>query len=105
MVTKILQKRRAHLYIEEWMEHLNLSYETLGGRLNVSRTTVWRWATQQHRLTPEKIAALAEAMGLHPEDLWRPPSRPSLDAMVADAPDAIFESVKTLIQSLTRKAS
>lgn len=104
MVTKIHATRRGHLYIAEWIEHLRLSHETIGGRLGVSRTTVWRWQEQQHRLTPAKIAALAEAMNLNAVDLFRPPQRPSLDAMVADAPDDLFERARDIISTLTRKA-
>ena len=105
MVTKIHAGKRGHLYIAEWIEHLHLSHETIGNRMGVSRTTVWRWQKQQHRLTPGKIAALAEAMNLNAVDLFSPPHRPSLDAMLADAPDDLFDRARELIQVLTRKAS
>lgn len=67
------------------MEHRGLSDEKLANRLGVARETVTRWRGQQHRLNPDKIAAIANALDCEPEDLWRPPSRPSLDAMVKNA--------------------
>ena len=59
MATTIYGKRRGHLFVAEWMEHRNLSDEKLANRLGVDRVTVTRWRNQQHRLNPEKIAAIA----------------------------------------------
>lgn len=90
MVTKIYPRRRGHLYIAEWMEHRGLSDEKLAGRLDVARETVTRWRSQQHRLNPDKIAAIAKALDIEPEELWRPPppsNRPSIDAMLKGASD------------------
>lgn len=67
-----------------------VSDERLAGRLGVERVTVTRYRRQQHRLNPEKIAAIAKALDIEPEELWRPPapgSRPSIDAMLKGAPD------------------
>ena len=92
MVTYIHRRRRGHLYIAEWMEARGLSDEKIAGRLDVARETVTRWRNQQHRLNPDKIAALAGALGIEPEELWHPPalaSRPSVDAILRDAPDEL----------------
>jgi len=106
MVTRIRKHARAHLYIEEWMEAKGLSFETLGDRLGVSRTTVWRWAKEQWRLDPGKMAQLADAMGLEVwTDLARLPHRPSVDAVLSDAPDSVYEATLELARRLTRKAS
>lgn len=109
MVTKIGSGRRQHLYIEEWMRERGLNYESLGRRMDKGRTTVWRWAQEQHRLRPEKQAAIAHALGLEgPDDLWRPPSpktRPSLDNMVRDVPDDLHETIVDVVSRLARRAS
>ena len=105
MVTKIRKGNRTHLYIEEWMAARELSDETLANRLDTSRTTVWRWRTQQHRLNPEKIAQLAAALNLEPQDLWRPPARaerPSVDALLRDASDEIVQKAVELVAILRR---
>jgi transcriptional regulator with XRE-family HTH domain len=92
MVTKIRNRkagrRPQHLYIQEWMEAKGVSDERLAGRLGVARETVTRYRSQQHRLNPDKQAAIAAALGIEPHDLWRPPlGRPSLDAMLKGASD------------------
>lgn len=100
MVTRIRARvgRRQHLYIQEWMQTKGLSDERLAGRLNVARETVTRYRSQQHRLNPDKIKAIADALDIAPEDLWRPPpdpNRPSIDAMLKEASD---EAVKKLAE-------
>jgi len=84
------------------MESRGLTDEKLAGRLGVSRQTVWKWQGQQHRLTPGKIAQLANALDIEPEDLWRTPSRPSVDALLADAPDETVQKAIEMIGILRR---
>jgi transcriptional regulator with XRE-family HTH domain len=73
------------LYITEWRKSVNLSVEDVGARMGVSRTTFWRWETEQDRLNPSKISKIAKALGIKLEQLWRPPvSRPSLDDLAED---------------------
>ncbi len=106
MVTRIRGKTRLHLYIEEWQAIRDLTDERLADRLGVARNTVWRWKNEQHRLNPEKIGAIAEALGLAPEELWHPPlpkSRPSLDRMVADTPDDVFETTMDIVKRLVQR--
>lgn len=109
MVTRIGKKRRLHLYIQEWMENRGLSDEQLGLRMGVARATVWRWRSEQHRLNPEKIEALARALDLEPQDLWRPPSepilpgRPSLDEMIKDAPEDLQNTATDIVRRLVSR--
>jgi transcriptional regulator with XRE-family HTH domain len=105
MVTRIGGRRRAHLYIKEWMDHRGLSDETLGNRLGVARQTVYRRRIEQHRLTPDKIAEFASALDCEPEDLWRPPSRPSIDAVTSDLPDEIHGDVLEFAERLRKRAT
>lgn len=100
VTTKIGRRRKLHLYIKEWMDERGLSDEVLGNRMGVDRATVWRWRTQQHRLNPEKIAALAEAMNLESEDFYRPPSRPSLDSLVANVPEELHKTALDIVRRL-----
>lgn len=102
MVTKTKPNIRAHLYIDEWMEELLLNDEKVGEIMGKSRTTVWRWRTEQHRLNPEKIAAMAVAMGLEPEDLWRPPGRPSIDAIVKDETEDGVRRIANAVRALLK---
>lgn len=110
MATGIRKGARVHLYITEWMEKRGLNDEKLGLRFDpkVDRTTVWRWRTEQHRLNPAKIAALAKALDLTPQELWRPPPKddqPSLDAMVEAATPELRATVTDVVKRLMGKAS
>lgn len=102
MVTRIRKGAREHLYIEEWMERRGLTDEKVARRIGVERPTITRWRNQQHRLNPAKIAALAQALDLEPEDLWRPPppldAPPSIDAMLRDEPDHIRRRAAEVIR-------
>lgn len=102
MVTRINEGARAHLYIDEWMQELGLTDESLALRMETSRVTVWRWRNEQHRLNPQKIAALAHAMGREPEDLWRLPNRPSLDAIAKDASDDLLKKAADVVSILVK---
>lgn len=105
MVTRIGQRRRVHLYVKEWMDARGLSDEKLGNRLGVARETVWRWRTEQHRLNPEKLAQLASALDIEPQDFYRPPTRPSLDAIVEDAPDDLRNTAVDIVRRLVGRNS
>lgn len=103
MVTRIRKGAKTHLYIKEHMDARGLNDAAIGGRLGVSATTVWRWRTQQHRLRPAKIEALAHAVGLdNSEDLYRMPGRESIDAKLKNAPDHVYEAVRDLAQRLSK---
>ena len=87
------------------MEARDLSDEKMAGRIGVARETVTRWRKQQHRLNPNKIAAIAEALDLNPADLWQPPqpNRPSVDALMRDAPDELVKQAAEMAAILLRR--
>lgn len=87
------------------MDYRGLSDERAAGRLGVSRETVWKWRTQQDRLTPSKMAALASVLDIEPEELYRLPDRPSLDAMVKDQPEDIQNMAADIVRRLISRAS
>ena len=109
MVARIRKHAKGHLYIDQWLEAKGLNYETVGNRLGVSRTTVWRWSTEQHRLNPAKIEALAGAMGMErPADFYRMPDtrppRPSIDKLLENEPDDTFQAVIEIARKLAHRA-
>jgi transcriptional regulator with XRE-family HTH domain len=108
VVTRIRKGATVHLFIKEHMDAKGISDDQMAGRLGVDRVTVWRRHSQQHRLNPQKIAAFAHAMGMEPEDLYRPPMSPkspppipSIDAMLRDEDEEIqklaFDIVRRVI--------
>jgi hypothetical protein len=101
MVTDRIRKgARPHLYIEEWMAFRGLNDERMAGRIGVDRVTVTRWRDpeKQHRLNPPKIASIADALDIQPHQLWQPPTRPSLDAMLQDASDEDVQRAASVIE-------
>jgi transcriptional regulator with XRE-family HTH domain len=100
MATRIGRKAQAHLYIREWLDFRGLSDEKAASRLGIDRTTVWKWRTQPRRLTRDKIESLAVLLDIEPEELYRPPNRPSLDAMVKDAPEDIQDMAVDIVRRL-----
>lgn len=106
MVTRIRRGARPRFFIKEHREAQGLTLEQLGGRVGVERNTIWRWENDQRQVTPSKAEALADALGLeHWTDLTRPPGVRSLDAMLADQPDDIRETVLDIAERLIRRAN
>ena len=105
MVTEIRKGSRPHLYIEEHMRARDMSDTKLAGRLEVARETVYRWRTEQHRLNPEKIAAIADALGIDPEDLWSPPTkRSNLNVLAKYLDDHDFETIEITLKRLANRS-
>lgn len=107
MATRIREGSRFHLYITEWFEERGLNDEQVANRLDppVDRATVFRWRKEQHRLNPEKIGKLAHALDLEPEELYRPPGRPSIDAILRDADDNTRDMAADIVRRMVGKAS
>lgn len=98
--------RPRYLYLLQWRESRRLSAETMAGRLGIARQSVYRWERDQWRLTPDKIAAYAAALGdnVRPEQLWRlPDETPSIDAMLADQPKELKETAVDIVRRLVRR--
>lgn len=100
---RIGRKSHAHIYLAEWLEYRGLSDEKAAGRLGIDRTTVWKWKTQPRRLTRDKIASLAAILDIEPEELYRPPGRPSLDAMIKDAPPEVQSMVFDVVRRMVNR--
>jgi transcriptional regulator with XRE-family HTH domain len=105
MVTRIRKGVRPYLYVDEWMAFRDLSDEKIANRLGRDRVTIWRWRKEKRRLTPEKQAELAHALDIEPEQLWRPPTDVSLDAMVKDVPAELKQTALDIVSRLIRRAS
>lgn len=104
MVTRIHQgnRRRRRLFLKEHREAKNVTPETMAGRLGIDRVSVHRWEREPQRMNPEKQIAYAEALQLEPEDLWRPPEQPSVDAMLATATEDLRRRAAEMIAILVK---
>ncbi len=100
MATRIGQRRRAHLYLEEWFAHRGLNDAKVADRLGLDRTTVWKWRTNPSRLDPGKMEALASALDIEPAQLYRPPESISLDAIAKDFSPDLKEMAADILRRL-----
>jgi transcriptional regulator with XRE-family HTH domain len=106
MATRIRKGARLHYYIKEWIEHLGLTDDQVAARMGLaSRSSVWKLYTEQHRLTPEKVARVADALDRHPNELLFPPNVPSLDALAEGASPEQRAAIVTDIARRLRQAS
>jgi transcriptional regulator with XRE-family HTH domain len=99
---RIRKGARVHLYVREWVEHRRVSVERLAGRLGVDRSAIYKWINGDRRLKAEDIASIADALDIKPQDLWRPPSRPSIDALLEGQPDSVVAKAAEMIEILKR---
>lgn len=103
MVTRIGGARKPHLYIMEWLGHLELGVEEVANRIGVRRETVYRWIKTQSKLNPPKMQALADAMHIPVTSLYRRPEHVSLDDKLEGAPDDVRQQAIEYIDFLTRR--
>lgn len=81
-----------------------MSAEAMARELGMERESVYRLERLAFtRLNPKKQLAYAKALNIKPEDLWRPPGNPSLDAMVADSSDDIQALAADIVRRLVDK--
>lgn len=92
MVTHIHKNARPRLFLKEHRKAKEMSPEIMAGRLGIERESVHRWEREWWRVSPPKQQQYADALGIDPAELWRPPrppERPSIDQMLQDAPDEL----------------
>jgi transcriptional regulator with XRE-family HTH domain len=102
--TRIGPRRPRKVYLAEWREHRGLTQKQLGGRLGVTDMTVSRWEKGRALVNTNVLAAIAEALSLEPQDLYRHPDQPSADALLRGQPQDVKEQAFRLIEAI-RKAN
>lgn len=104
MPARIGPRRPPRIFLAEWRENRGLTQERLGERVGVEKMTVSRWERGIAALNTNVMQALADALAIEPEDLWRHPDRPSADALLRNQPEDIRQQALTIIQAI-RKAN
>lgn len=113
--SRIGPRKPRRLYLAEWRENRGLTQKQLGERLEptVTDMTVSRWeraargerGSNTAQMNDDVKAAVAEALDLEPQDLYRHPDTPSADELLRDAPPGIREQAFKVIEALVgRKA-
>jgi DNA-binding XRE family transcriptional regulator len=96
--------RVRHLFLKEHREAKGMSAEAMAAKLGIERESVYRLEREAYtRLNPEKQFAYARVLNIEPEDLWRAPGSPSLDAMVAGSPPEIKALAADIVRRLVNK--
>jgi transcriptional regulator with XRE-family HTH domain len=92
------------IFLKEHREAKEISAETMAERLGIERESVYRLEKKREKISAEKLARYAAALGLQPEDLWRPPgSAPSLDSLLAAAPDDVRAMAADIVGRLVQR--
>lgn len=89
-----------HYYIKEWRDRAGLSQQALGDRLGVTHVAIGRWERGERQPSIKSQRELADALGIRPIDLLRPPDRPSLDALLAGLPEEDFQRVMRTVRAV-----
>lgn len=77
-----------------------LTLSDVGTALGVSKPTVWAWEKGKARPLPERLDAIAAALGVAPEMLATNPATRDVDAVIADCRIRIAEACGTLPQAV-----
>lgn len=99
MVTSA-KKLKRRLFLKEHREAQGISATTMAERLGIERESVYRIERKPWGVNSRKQAEYAHALGLEPEELWRLPGTPSLDAMVSQAPAELRAMAADIVRRL-----
>ena len=101
--------KRKVVYIREWRQRdPTLTVARLAARIGTSEGNLSRWETQEHKTPYEALPAIAEALGIEIDDLFRDPNRPesrALQFIRQMNPDAKEQAVRLLEALVNPKAA
>ena len=95
------QKRR--LFLKEHRKAKKVSAAVMAEKLGIERESVHRLEREPWRVDSDRQLQWAVALGIEPEDLWRPPGTPSIDAMVQSEPAELREKAADIVRRLISK--
>jgi transcriptional regulator with XRE-family HTH domain len=101
--SRIGPRRPRRVYLSEWREYRGLTQKQLGDRLGVTDVTVSRWELGNSLPNTNVLAAIAEALDIEPQDLYRHPDQPSADALLRGQPAEVRDQAISIIRAI-RKA-
>ena len=91
------------IYIREWRELRGMTQDQLADLLEMNRSQISNWESGARRPLFANQIALAKALGVSPQDLFRHPNDLSLDDLLRGAhPDVkrqAFGIVKALLEN------
>lgn len=93
MVTRIVPKTFKPNYLAKWRDKRGLTQDDLAAKLDTYKGQVSNWENSKRAMTFNVQAALAEALGIQPSDLFRDPDRPSVDELLQNQPPELQAEV------------
>ncbi len=103
MVTRIGPKTPRRNFLAKWRQKRELTQEQLADRLGTYKGQVSNWEGGKRALTFDVQAALAEALDIEPQDLFRDPDRPSADELLRDASPQLYKEAIEIIKVLVSR--
>lgn len=108
--SRIGPRRPRRLYLAEWRESRGLSQQRLADRLGVTDVTVSRWEraysggarSTTALLNTDVMAAIAEAFDIEPQDLYRHPDQPSVDALLRGQAQEIRDQAVAIVKAIRK---
>jgi transcriptional regulator with XRE-family HTH domain len=97
--------KRWRVFFKEWREAKELTQEQLAARLGTTHVTISRMETGAREWNAGYLSAMAEALGIEPQDLFHHPSRPTLDELLRDASEEDRNRALEVVKTLTKLAS
>lgn len=104
MPARIGPKKPRRIFLAEWREARGLTQERLADRLGTSHMTISRWELGKVKMNTDAMVAVAEALGLEPEDLWHHPDTPTPNMLLRGASEPVQRQALSVIEAL-RKAN
>lgn len=92
-----------YVFLAEHMADAGIGDQELADKIGADRVTVTRYRSHQSRINLPKLDQIARALGRKPEALFAPPApptRPSLDARLTEAPDTLVQRASAMLDLL-----
>lgn len=111
MVTRIGPSKPIRHYLKEWRQNKNLTQQQLADRLPIGedgkptgKDQISRWERNERGMTMEVQAALADALGIPPEALFRDPDMPSADELLRNVSPEKRQQIFAVIETMLKMA-
>jgi len=103
MVTRIGPKTPRRNFLAKWRQKRELTQEQLADRVGTYKAQISNWEGGKRSLSFDVQTALAEALDIEPQDLFRDPDRPSADELLRNASPQVLNEAIEIIKVLVAR--
>lgn len=90
------------IYFREWREKRGFTQEQIAERIETTKATVSRMETGKVQYNRGYVEALAGALAIEPDQLFRDPEQPSADSLLQKASPEQRARVLSVIEALLK---